>query len=361
MIEIKYRFQLILVTLLLTLAVPFCACGADGQIKISETPSMTFPIIIDRSGSYVLTSNIILRSMPGDTVINIDADNVTLDFNGHSLIGEPRGGHGIVVHGSNVQIRNGSVQRFTHAIAVMNQDSEPKGVQIINMRVVNNATGVRFFHAIDGQVRNCTVAYNTNVGIYVERGGGIITGSSVYGNEYGGILTGSVNGFGSVIIKDNNVYNNGGWFGIEAHSSTITGNNVYNNKKDGIIAHGSSMVSGNNVYNNQQNGIKIDSGILKGNTVIGNNQSDSMAAGGIWVGSSTLVQGNSLQGNLQNNIIVTGGKNALENNLVTDSANGINFSGAPNFYTNNRASGNTTSFTGNVPTGDADGGGNVSF
>jgi len=81
--------------------------------------------------------------------------------------------------------------------------------------------------------------------------------------------------------------------------------------------------------------------------------------GGLRVGYDSQVRGNTLNNNLQNNIYVGNIDNAIEENLVTDSSNGIYFNVAGNFYANNRASGNTTDYANTA--GQTDGGGNASF
>ena len=60
-----------------------------------------------------------------------------------------------------------------------------------------------------------------------------------------------------------------------------------------------------------------------------------------------------------NNIIVAGSANSIEENLITNSTNGINFQGTGNYFDNNRAAGNTTDYANTA--GNTDGGGNVSF
>ncbi len=57
--------------------------------------SISLPYLIDKPGSYVLTSNLI--GVPGQDGIVVDADNVTIDLNGFSLIGVPGSGSGITV------------------------------------------------------------------------------------------------------------------------------------------------------------------------------------------------------------------------------------------------------------------------
>lgn len=52
----KLKIQLALWAMLFVVAVCFSAHAADGQVKIGQTPSTTFPIVIDQPGSYMLTS-----------------------------------------------------------------------------------------------------------------------------------------------------------------------------------------------------------------------------------------------------------------------------------------------------------------
>ena len=80
----KSKIQLALWALLFMVAIPISAYGVDGQIKIAQTAGTTFPITINEPGSYVLTSNLIVAT---GNAININADNVTLDLNGHTIHG----------------------------------------------------------------------------------------------------------------------------------------------------------------------------------------------------------------------------------------------------------------------------------
>ena len=63
---------------------------------------------------------------------------------------------------------------------------------------------------------------------------------------------------------------------------------------------------------------------------------------------------------LQHNLFVSGDDSVIEGNSVTDRTNGIIFTTSSNFYTNNRASGNTTNYNLGT-TSQTDGGGNYSF
>jgi len=88
--QTKLTIQLLLVVLLFVTAIPFQTYGADGQRKISQTPSTTFPIVINQSGSYVLTNNLAVTD-PNLDAIEIIVNDVTLDLNGHMIQGPHTG------------------------------------------------------------------------------------------------------------------------------------------------------------------------------------------------------------------------------------------------------------------------------
>src|SRR5579871_2894201 len=55
-----------------------------GNVTPGDTPG--FPVTISQSGSYKLSSNLVIAD-PNGTGILITADNVTIDMNGFSMIG----------------------------------------------------------------------------------------------------------------------------------------------------------------------------------------------------------------------------------------------------------------------------------
>lgn len=67
-------------------------------------------LIIDQPGSYYLTGEVM--AIPDQSAITINASHVTLDLNGYSVRGNPEvaDGHGILVNGGHVTIRNGIVR-----------------------------------------------------------------------------------------------------------------------------------------------------------------------------------------------------------------------------------------------------------
>ena len=203
----KSKIQLALWTLLFMVAIPISAYGVDGQIKIAQTAATTFPITINESGSYVLTSNLTVTT---GNAININADNVTLDLNGHGIYGPGTGtGYGIsAVNCYNITIKNGIVRGFYFGIYLGNDDNHKgaghriEGIQASNnglygiyvcYSTVTNCTannnGDRGIYAFKSIVTNCTANYNGSDGIYAYRSA--VKGCNVRNNTGYGINMGS--------------------------------------------------------------------------------------------------------------------------------------------------------------------------
>jgi hypothetical protein len=335
-----------------------------------RTPISALPFIIPASGSYFVTGDLISAS----NGISVNADNVTIDLMGYSLIG-PAAGFGIVMSGrSNVEIRNGTVRDFS--VGINENGGAGRNHRVVDLRADSNANiGINLMGE-SHLVKDSTVANNggsgmsvgaattvtgstahTNVGTGISTGAGArVTGNTAYNNSAGGILT----GFGATVIG-NTAHNNNG-DGISAGvGSTVTGNAAYFNGDDGIAVGGGATVSDNSVYLNNSTGIRAgNASTVTNNTALQNNGVVAAAdGGGIRVFSSSFVKGNTVSNNTTNGIYVAGVDIAVEDNLVTSSTNGINFSSGGNFYANNRASGNTTDYFNGAS--QTDGGGNVSF
>ena len=320
-------------------------------IPASSSPAAAF--VINSPGSYYLTGD---RNASGNG-IEVNADNVTIDLMGHSLIGPGSGvNRGIYMNGrTNVEICNGTVRDFGDD-GIYEQSYAGRGHRLICVRAVSNGDRGINLLSTGNLVKDCTAASNANIGMYVYHGSTII-GNTAYDNQSYGI-----DASGGCTVSGNTAKENGS-DGIYAGSgSTVTGNTARENGSHGISADYGSTVTGNTVYKNQGCGIRTSGySMLTGNVARTNNQSNTPNYAGIYVPSDCLVKGNTLTANLQNNIYVWGGDSAIEENLVTDCSqgNGIYFNLTGNFYANNRASGNGTNYAGTA--GNTDGGGNFSF
>jgi hypothetical protein len=101
-----------------------------------RTPILSGEIVITAGGSYYFAENVVST---GDGII-VDADNVTIDLMGFTLMGPgPGTSRGIVTLPGveNVEIRNGSVTRFG-AVGI---DVYGDGIGIRNMRVYDIDSG----------------------------------------------------------------------------------------------------------------------------------------------------------------------------------------------------------------------------
>jgi len=305
------RGALNLAALMLLVGVPARTYGA--------TAISSVPYAITSSGSYYLAKD--LRTTVADqNAITVEANDVTIDLMGYSLIGYGSGaGSGIVMQArENVEVRNGSVQRFGgYGIFEAKFWSEESptcgyGHRVIGVRTLYNGSYGIDLEGYNHLVKDCTAMQNGKDGIYI------------------------------------------------GHSSMASGNVSNANGNDGIGLGDGCLVFNNVVAFNTYYGIwSWDGCTVSDNTSYSNKY-------GIYVeGTGAWIKGNTVRGCELANIYVKGTKNAMEGNLVTGSTggSGIYFETSGNFYSNNRASGNKTNYSGpGKPTGaPGDGGGNVGF
>jgi parallel beta-helix repeat protein len=293
----------------------------SGPVMQSDAqPIPNLPYTISESGSYCLTQNLI-HTDESTNAIEVNADNVTIDLCGYSIIG-PTTTHnetcsGIYMDGrKNIEIRNGTITNFPNdGISELDTGvvSEASGHRVINVRVTSiGAHGIVLWGS-NHTVRDCTV---TQTQISIEQGFGAITCGNM---------------------------------------TTVIGNVVSENGIVGIRAGGGCMIRDNTLAN-------CSFGIIpqSGSSVIDNTIS-FMAADGIWIRDveGCLIKGNTLRGNERSGINVEAFDSVIEENLVTLSESGIYFVNSENVYANNRALFNGTNYGGEVPTGVYDGGGNI--
>jgi hypothetical protein len=126
--------------------------------------------VIASSGSYYLTTNIV--GVSGKDGIDIDANNVTLDLNGFSVVGVNGSLTGISTAEANVVIRNGIVSWWTNGI---------------------NSSGMNV------TVEELTVSSNALYGIEVTGSNSSVTGNNVAGNNRS-----DTGGYSGIIVSGNN-------------------------------------------------------------------------------------------------------------------------------------------------------------
>jgi formylglycine-generating enzyme required for sulfatase activity len=123
--------------------------------------------VISQSGSYYLTGN--LFGTLGHHVIEITADNVTLDLCGFTvtgaivMIGQTR--HGIYMSGrTNVEIRNGTIQACSgHGLCEL---GDGRGHRVLSVRSKGNSLHGIYLKGSGHLVKDCTAIDNKGPGIH---------------------------------------------------------------------------------------------------------------------------------------------------------------------------------------------------
>jgi hypothetical protein len=238
----------IVLALLLIAFIPSAVFSTDGQIKIAQTSSTTFPIIINQAGSYVLTSNLVVTDH-GANGIEITVNDVTIDLNGHSIQGPATGGIGGGINASdryNLTIRNGRIWGFgTQGISLLNSipgGQKGAGHVIEGVQVINNYEGIV---VSGGVVSNC-VANNNKINAGIWAINSLVTNCIANKNIGSGIIAEN-----SIVINNTTLYND---YGIQAvDESFIKGNNLRNNIK-GLVISGYRNYATQNVASDNGSG-----------------------------------------------------------------------------------------------------------
>jgi hypothetical protein len=202
-----------------------------GKVTAGDAPG--FPVTISEPGSYRLNSNLVVKEA-GVTVIEITADDVTIDLAGFGIVGPNQcagtpvecsiqGGGGIGVKAvadtgpspENVRVMNGTVRGMGgHGIRMMGNGTVVERVQavsnggpgivvgqgsIIDSAAMFNGSGA----AVVGLIVRGTVAMNNVFGIFI-RPGGVATGNSAIANAATGLSVQC-----PAVIVGNSTFNNG--------------------------------------------------------------------------------------------------------------------------------------------------------
>lgn len=274
-------FALVLTLLLASFPIPSLA--VDGVIEINQTKALAggvtptdtagFPVTLDASGSYVLTSDLDLSVAPtpeNATGIQLNASNITLDLNGFSILGTtsctgstisctPTGSGTGIISGSSthsIRIFNGTVKGVgSTGISLGGDDNLIQDMQIVS----NGGNGI-FLHT--GIVESCATRDNQFSGM-------VTNDFAVFRNNYA--FNNGANGIGlpgrGVVIGNVSKENDGD--GINTYSSTIKNNTSSLNSGDGIEVNGSANVIDNTVGNNTGYGIRATASrnAYKGNNI----------------------------------------------------------------------------------------------
>jgi hypothetical protein len=227
---------------------PRSVAAVDGQVNINQATVMAaggFPYHINQPGSYKLSGNLMV---PADTEgININADNVTLDLNGFSIIGPER------CTGKPVTSCSGSPN---YGIGV---NGRADYITVKNGSVVGMKNGGVFLFGVGQLVEEVHVSQSAIDGITVVRG--IVRRCTSDSNGNNGISIGNADDGGGVVEASNADFN--GNTGILAINSVVIGNKASSNRSGGLLAD--SSVFGSNLFSQNGNDVSLFPGATSQN------------------------------------------------------------------------------------------------
>jgi hypothetical protein len=305
------------------LGLPMSAAGVDGVVEINQAKALAggvtasdtpgFPVTLDTSGSYRLTSDLDVGAL--GLGVEITTDHVTLDLNGFSIfctppIGadpdlpcpDPGVGLPIGINASgrlNVAIENGSVRGIGgYGIQAGNH------CRVRNMRVFRNLfDGMEVGN--DCTVESVDASENGDTGMEMggassvtdavasDNGGtGIVvgTGSTVHHSTARGNPVGFSTSWGTTFRGCAASANQVGIFSTQA--VTVTGSSADSNTTTGIEVGTGSSITHSSVRSNQ---VGIVAGA--GSTLIGNTARDNAGLGFDMLGADVGYAQNVLVGN----------------------------------------------------------------
>ncbi|MFQ5668026.1 MAG: nitrous oxide reductase family maturation protein NosD [Candidatus Binatia bacterium] len=243
----------------------------------AETPvfcNMTITI----SGQYVLTSDLACGAAPG---LEVAANDVHIDFNGHTLSG-PGTGVGIItanggcVGVTGLHLNGGTVTGFDTGIRLCAPASTTMNAHVNGMTVTGNSlSGIHLVNSDGNHVNGNTISENIStqgaVGVRLENShNNKFNTNRLRDNETVPGVFATCGGFGLFgsndnVITSNDISDNGaanGGFGVGlffSSGNTVRGNIVNGNRQQGIL-----VVFGSNhtVQSNTVNQTLIGNGIF---------------------------------------------------------------------------------------------------
>ncbi len=243
--------------------------GISFAIVIPINPQSSYPVQISQPGSYQLQGNLKITN-PNTTAILVNADNVTIDMNGFSVLGptvcngsgsalscSPTGSGIGIDAGShtNIKVYNGTIQGMGY-IGIY------AGSGIIESMSVRSINGPGILILGDAIVSSSIANQNAFCGIAVVSG--TLSGNTANSNAYDGIRVSSGTVSGSIA-------NSNGGHGIDvSNGGTVSSSFANYNEGHGIFVGGSGTVSGNSANHNAYAGIFVSFCIVNGNAARSN-------------------------------------------------------------------------------------------
>jgi parallel beta-helix repeat protein len=233
--------------------------------------------------------------------LKIDAPNITLDLNGHTIDGDvatAMTGIDNTAGHDEVTIKNGIIREFSDGVHLDKADRN----RLSELEVSYNNTGIFLSQSNNNTIEESSASDNANDGISLTNSNNNrIEGSSASDNDMTGIL---LNGSDNNRVEDNSSFDNEN-FGIAVENgsdgnqiqSNEASNNGFANGNSGIgvdAASTQTLVEDNNANWNFLNGISVghDTTTLRKNTANNNGNLGIEAVLNVIDGGGNKAQGN---------------------------------------------------------------------
>jgi parallel beta-helix repeat protein len=326
------------------------AAGNQLNLLLCEIPeNLDWPCSAKLAGTLSCT-------VPGTNGITVNADNVTIDLAGHTLIGPgAHSGSGIYQdsHRKNLAVSHG---KATHWL--LGKGFDLSGDNLLLEQLEAQTNGYGFFLGGNGSANGCVANGNLGTGIFV-----------AYGQNLQN-CTASYNGHDGIHVYHNNSLQNctasyNGSCGISAEFDSILQNcMVYNNGSCGIYASSGNVLQSCSASDNGDPGIYAYCGNNLQNCVARYNHTSGISVGycnilrdctanlnfghGVMVVDHNLLTGIQSDSNGSSShgagIYAISNGNRIEGNNCTGNDCGIQVVGAGNFIVRNTCSGNATNW-----------------
>lgn len=234
------------------------------------------------------------------TGLNINADNVVVNLNGHMITGQagnPDSGVRSALRDGTV-VKNGTIKLFQIGVEL----DFGTGDVVSGVTAHNNGTGVDLCHSNDSDVHGNHISGGL-FGVSIDCGpatGNVVRGNTISGTANSGLELDNV-AFNS--IRSNKMTNAGTGVNVidGAHDNTIGGNQVVNSSDGVIVAStsASNLFTNNVLKTNSNSGILVE-GAGSDNNKLEGNRTNGNGSNGILVGSDptgTTIDGNTANGN----------------------------------------------------------------
>ena len=216
---------------------------------------------ITEANSYNILNQSILQPL-GEHCIIINARNVTLDCEGHSITSSNRSGRaGIYSNKSHLTIKNCNVSMGVYSPGI--QLLSANNSYIFNNTLSNQHEGLFLIDVHHSLIEDNTAKFNGYIGILITTDWGTSSNNTLIGNtadnNYGGIRI--IRSFSNTVIGNSADGNSYAGLWIAADDNYIDGNTANDNSDTGIILSSAwnNIVRRNTANGNSENGIYVTS------------------------------------------------------------------------------------------------------